>query len=195
MRKRGFTLIELLVVIAIIAILAAILFPVFEKARQKAHTSVCLNNVRQMTLASLTYAQDHEETLPPKAQVWAAVALDPKIFICPRTEKTILNGYGYAVAVDNKPLGDFDNTVMTTLVFADATERANNQIGSSADLDARHQDKVVGGFLDGHVKLASKSELFNEVSAKYEVYSTGRTTSSSSAITRPRQGFRSPRIC
>ena len=65
MRHRsGFTLIELLVVIAIIAILAAILFPVFAKAREKARQSSCSNNLKQLTLASLQYAQDYDELMP-----------------------------------------------------------------------------------------------------------------------------------
>jgi prepilin-type N-terminal cleavage/methylation domain-containing protein/prepilin-type processing-associated H-X9-DG protein len=63
--KRGFTLIELLVVIAIIAILAAILFPVFARAREKARQSSCLSNVKQMGLAVLMYAQDYDETICP----------------------------------------------------------------------------------------------------------------------------------
>ena len=62
--KRGFTLIELLVVIAIIAILAAILFPVFARAREKARQTSCLNNVKQLTLGILMYAQDYDEALP-----------------------------------------------------------------------------------------------------------------------------------
>jgi prepilin-type N-terminal cleavage/methylation domain-containing protein/prepilin-type processing-associated H-X9-DG protein len=59
--RRGFTLIELLVVIAIIAILAAILFPVFAKAREKARQSSCLSNIKQITLGHLSYAQDYDE--------------------------------------------------------------------------------------------------------------------------------------
>ena len=61
--RRGFTLIELLVVIAIIAILAAILFPVFAKAREKARQSSCLSNLKQLGLAALSYAQDYDETM------------------------------------------------------------------------------------------------------------------------------------
>ncbi len=60
----GFTLIELLVVIAIIAILAAILFPVFAQARKRARLTSCLSNNKQMGLAMLQYAQDYDETMP-----------------------------------------------------------------------------------------------------------------------------------
>ena len=61
---RGFTLIELLVVIAIIAILAAILFPVFARAREKARQTACLSNLKQIGLAALMYAQDFDEKFP-----------------------------------------------------------------------------------------------------------------------------------
>src|SRR5438128_2234070 len=63
-KRRGFTLIELLVVIAIIAILAAILFPVFAQAREKARGASCLSNVKQMGLAWMMYAQDYDERFP-----------------------------------------------------------------------------------------------------------------------------------
>ncbi len=62
--KRGFTLIELLVVIAIIAILAAILFPVFAKAREAARTTACLSNIKQLGTAFLMYAQENDGGYP-----------------------------------------------------------------------------------------------------------------------------------
>lgn len=68
MKRRGFTLIELLVVIAIIAILAAILFPVFAQAREKARQTQCLSNGKQVGLALLMYAGDYDNHLP--VYVW-----------------------------------------------------------------------------------------------------------------------------
>jgi prepilin-type N-terminal cleavage/methylation domain-containing protein/prepilin-type processing-associated H-X9-DG protein len=68
-QRRGFTLIELLVVIAIIAILAAILFPVFARAREKARQASCSSNVKQLMLGLLMYSQDYDEKFP--THLWA----------------------------------------------------------------------------------------------------------------------------
>ena len=93
--KRGFTLIELLVVIAIIAILAAILFPVFARARENARRASCMSNQKQIGLGIMMYSQDYDEKLPPTYNYWNASTLawwedvtepylkSSQIFICP----------------------------------------------------------------------------------------------------------------
>jgi len=96
--KKGFTLIELLVVIAIIAILAAILFPVFAQARAKARQANCLSNTRQIALACLMYADDYDEALPPATSymfydLFAHPEFVGKPWLVPHTQ--IANSYGY----------------------------------------------------------------------------------------------------
>ncbi len=93
--RKGFTLIELLVVIAIIAILAAILFPVFAQAREKARQTSCLSNQKQLATAVIMYTQDYDETFPLSAyferpnrivSVYGMVSPYMKniqIFVCP----------------------------------------------------------------------------------------------------------------
>src|SRR5437868_1670323 len=66
-QAKGFTLIELLVVIAIIALLAAILFPVFSRVRENARRSSCLSNLKQIMLGAIQYTQDYDERYPPLA--------------------------------------------------------------------------------------------------------------------------------
>lgn len=87
--KRGFTLIELLVVIAIIAILAAILFPVFAQARAKARQASCISNTKQLGLATLQYVQDYDETYPMAygayAGIWANFYIAPVPYNTPCT--------------------------------------------------------------------------------------------------------------
>lgn len=96
-RRRGFTLIELLVVIAIIAILAAILFPVFARARAKARQASCLSNVKQLMVAVLMYAQDNDGGFPSRIDqagggfTWPMNLLPPyvkndAIFLCPEAK-------------------------------------------------------------------------------------------------------------
>ena len=89
-KRQGFTLIELLVVIAIIALLAAILFPVFAKAREKARQTACLSNEKQIALALLSYSQEYDEvnTLDLRGGLYWMDALSPyikneQIFVCP----------------------------------------------------------------------------------------------------------------
>lgn len=165
-QHRGFTLIELLVVIAVIAILAAILFPVFAKAREKARQTACTNNQRQIVTATLMYTQDHDEVLPESAEFWGALGLDKGVLVCPTAGKKLSNGYIYSNWLSGKALGEVDDPT-TYYVTADgqhtggpapaspgATPSFDNVAYSSADLaTTRHAGKLIVAFLDGHVSM------------------------------------------
>ncbi len=133
--RRGFTLIELLVVIAIIAILAAILFPVFARAREKARQTSCLSNVKQIGLGNLMYAQDYDEKTVygsgwqyPNGSLSWQLKVEPyiknrQIFQCPSNP----NGefiywtqplvYGYSRNVEqNRSLGEFRFPAQTAML-------------------------------------------------------------------------------
>lgn len=153
MARRGFTLIELLVVIAIIAILAAILFPVFARAREKARQASCLSNQKQMGLAYTMYAQDFDERGPCADYMagswrmsWDALLYDyvknEPIFICPtygtrkesgcysRTPMGWLPICGYAFNQDVRQRAIAEIAVPAeTIVIADSNCKVNPHDG------------------------------------------------------------------
>jgi prepilin-type N-terminal cleavage/methylation domain-containing protein len=165
MRKRGFTLIELLVVIAIIAILAAILFPVFAKAREKARQNTCMSNQRQLAIYIQMFAQDHEEYLPGHKAIWSSLDLAGKITQCPTAGRNVANAYGYNYNVSGVTLGDILDPT-TTFLTADGrsssfvhAEIAPNVIYTKVGFVDRHSSRVVTSYVDGHIDLKKPTDI------------------------------------
>jgi prepilin-type N-terminal cleavage/methylation domain-containing protein/prepilin-type processing-associated H-X9-DG protein len=177
-RTPGFTLIELLVVIAIIAILAAILFPVFAKAREKARQTACTNNIRQIGLAMAIYAQDNDQTLPP-AKGWTSEVpgLPKKIFDCPSASGTgTVGAPEYLYLASSTPidamlssaiLDDYlDLSTVPMLIdgnkgSVETTDPAGYDVLSKVPglTEARHGNHAVVGYLDGHVARVKGTDL------------------------------------
>jgi len=139
--RNGFTLIELLVVIAIIAILAAILFPVFAKVREKARQTACLSNEKQLGLGLIQYEEDYDESFPgrnipadPTRPNWGN-AIYPyvkstAVYFCPDAPKSyngepVLDSYAYNWTIANglygndtgTPVGAFTAPSNTVMLF------------------------------------------------------------------------------
>src|SRR4051794_8275349 len=149
--KNGFTLIELLVVIAIIAILAAILFPVFAQARDQARQTTCLNNMKQLGTALMMYGQDYDENYPswpfttkpnllssPIFSQWSysvwAYAIQPyvkntNIFVCPNGPTKNGNGGTYIV-------GPKGSQMPINLAINEYIENRDNNFSTVAQLAA-----------------------------------------------------------
>jgi|GEM_PF-2118344 len=112
--KRGFTLIELLVVIAIIAILAAILFPVFSKAREKARQTTCLSNQKQIALLVIMAVQEHNDRFPNES--WAEENINVGKLRCPNADSEGVT-YGMNAFLYNISMGRIKNpsgVILTT---------------------------------------------------------------------------------
>jgi prepilin-type N-terminal cleavage/methylation domain-containing protein len=166
--SRGFTLIELLVVIAIIAILAAILFPVFAKAREKARTNTCVNNLRQMTIAISMYVQDNEETFfpDPVRAAWATYLKpynEPSIYDCPTKTGKASNDkpeYGINAKAFGLALGDLTEPaaafLLSDLLMAAAAPNYAISSNDASECDLRHNNAVVVAAADGHVLAVPK---------------------------------------
>ncbi|HOF88754.1 MAG TPA: prepilin-type N-terminal cleavage/methylation domain-containing protein, partial [Armatimonadota bacterium] len=171
---RGFTLIELLVVIAIIAILAAILFPVFAKAREKARQNSCINNQRQIAIAMTMYVQDNAETFIPDTgtSAWSSLLKDynePTIYDCPtKTGKgsNTAPEYGFNGYLFGKAIGDVNSPaagILTADLRMDNPNPNSAIYAFSSDVDPRHNSGLVLTCVDGHVAV----ESFDKVAGSY----------------------------
>jgi len=157
-RKKGFTLIELLVVIAIIAILAAILFPVFARARENARRSSCQSNMKNIALGFKQYIQDYDEKYPAKDSWTTAIFTYTKsdqVLRCPsagNTEATVASkiDYLYNAGLDVAKESRIEATAVTVLNAEAARGVASS--GAAASAPTRHFDGSNYSFVDGHVK-------------------------------------------
>ena len=144
-RRPSFGLIELLVVVGVIAIMAAIMFPVFARAREKARQSSCLSNIRQLTLATLQFAQEHNDTLP-SAFNWAKsvepYAKNSMIFQCVSVEAKPGTHYAMNPSLSGRKLDGIAKPNQAVLIY----EVQNGQPA------LRHNDGMNVGYVDGHVK-------------------------------------------
>jgi prepilin-type N-terminal cleavage/methylation domain-containing protein/prepilin-type processing-associated H-X9-DG protein len=170
-RRRGFTLIELLVVIAIIAILAAILFPVFAKARERAMLTTCISNNKQLGVAFVLYTQDSDGRLPywtliglkPSDPAFAAqnlgestwdVQLYPYVktkqsYTCPSSKSQYakagssnpVRSYSFPRNVSGMPMNFAPSPTRTVLLM----EKGNNVLGIHGDATAEFFGQTVAG--------------------------------------------------
>ncbi len=186
--RKGFTLIELLVVIAIIAILAAILFPVFARAREKARQTSCLSNVKELQLATNMYIGDYDERLQRYCWQHAAgeagktmmpYAVMPyiknrQILVCPShtgmyigpggDPYCLCGGYAWSInATHDRPkLAQFTRPAETIIVAdSDGTGWIGYYQGAVEQTTDRHNEGCNIGFLDGHAKWLKRDVVLS----------------------------------
>lgn len=165
----AFTLVEILVVVAILGILAALLFPVFSKSREKARASQCLSNYHQIALGVHQYAQDNDDLTPVNGGSFGGLIGDCQpymhntaVFTCPddndRAEEARPGSYRMPTLYQGLPLscgwnnpyvaGQIASTALTTLAYEAEQERGEASIIPTY----RHSKGTQVLFFDGHSK-------------------------------------------
>ena len=161
-KRPAFTLIELLVVIAIIAILAAILFPVFARARENARRSSCASNLKQIALGMIQYNQDSDEKFPGvytgtafstgNGQGWSMIVQpyvkSTQIFQCPSEPNGVATNY--LNPADSQWSDYFYNRYMTGYKNGDTSAAAFTGGSSIADLSYASNTIMLGDYLTLH---------------------------------------------
>ena len=192
--RRGFTLIELLVVIAIIAILAAILFPVFARAREKARQTSCLANAKQIMLGAIMYAGDFDERMMAHRtndgsgtyvywpQVLQPYLKNAQILVCPSDDSpqalnlypggsgTIATSYGYnGGQLNNYSMGSVEMPA-ETLALLDGVAYYAAYNDANYRPEARHNEGCNVAFVDGHAKWYSLDKLYTADLAAKDIW-------------------------
>jgi prepilin-type processing-associated H-X9-DG protein len=135
--------------------LAAILFPVFARAREKARQTTCTSNQRQIAASVMMYSQDHEETLPNTATVWSDIKVDPAVLVCPTLGKSSPIGYGYNGNVAGIAVGQLAEPNAICVSIDAVAGLAGNLAYTPDNVDTRHSGSAIISYADGHVNVAS----------------------------------------
>jgi prepilin-type N-terminal cleavage/methylation domain-containing protein/prepilin-type processing-associated H-X9-DG protein len=186
--RKGFTLIELLVVIAIIALLAAILFPVFARARENARKSSCQNNLKQVMIGFAQYTQDYDEKMFQISWNGSDIAwwdtIEPYIksrqsFACPSYTGGYTENYGGTAPSRGFNYMWSEHVMASGIALADVPKPAErvsiaegnhavngwdwNNVRTRARPGANHLNGCNAAYLDGHVKFQAFDYFNNAV--------------------------------